>query len=135
MQTALQRQAGVAKVDVNLLRGNIVVYPRAEFNLDPLKIMKLIKDSGVSLRQMNIVAEGIVARTPEGNPIFRVTESNQEFLIVEDAKWEAIRGQVSDTPLLVTGTIFREADYKKRKKAKQPEPPPSIELVEVVEKR
>ena len=58
MQQHLQRLDGVAKVEVSLLDGRVVIFPKDGAALDPANILKATYDSGVSVVELGITGSG-----------------------------------------------------------------------------
>lgn len=58
MQQHLGRQAGVQKVEVSLVDGNVVIFPMEDSKFDSSAIFKAVYDSGVSVSEMDIIASG-----------------------------------------------------------------------------
>ena len=119
------------------MRGNIEIYPKKDFTINPFKIAKLVKDSGVTLREAAIVAEGVIASDSSGNPVFRVSDSDQEYIIVRNPTFEELQSQSGEhQEVAVTGVIYHEEKWKKEKKKykKGEEPPATIEILEFSKK-
>lgn len=124
MQKSLQRQDGVAKVDVNLLERWIEIYPKPDFKLDPAKIWKLVKDSGITMDEMSIVAEGTIVGTPGGGLVLKVSTSGQEYPIADEAQTQPLR-ELADTNRVVQ---IRGQLYKKTKDAEKIQPGEQLAL-------
>jgi hypothetical protein len=66
VQQHLGRLDGVAKVDVNLLDGKVVIHPKEDGRFDPSSVLKATYDSGVSLAEMTLTANGRLTKTTKG---------------------------------------------------------------------
>ena len=52
MKQHLQRQSGVANVDVSLIDGKVQVSPKEDGKIDPAQLLKATYDSGVSVAEL-----------------------------------------------------------------------------------
>jgi hypothetical protein len=54
----LQRQSGVANVDVSLIDGKVEIVPKEDGKIDPAQLLKATYDSGVSVAELDMIARG-----------------------------------------------------------------------------
>ena len=66
MKQHLGRQAGVQSVDVSLIDGKVEIAPKEDGRIDPPQLLKAVYDSGVSVAEMDITAQGKVVRDSSG---------------------------------------------------------------------
>lgn len=128
MQQHLGRQAGVAKVETNLLDGSVVITPKEDGRLDPARILKATYDSGVSVAAMDVVATGRVVAKPEGL-VFEV-EPNLSFPVVANAKADELKGQAGKEVTL-RGRLYQKPAGKGDK---EPSAALKLEVLEILRK-
>ena len=58
MKQHLQRQSGVANVDVSLIDGKVDVTPKEDGQIEPAQLLKATYDSGVSVAELDMTASG-----------------------------------------------------------------------------
>jgi hypothetical protein len=127
----LGRQAGVQKVEVNLIDGKVDVTPKEDGQIDPAQLLKATYDSGVSTAEMDITARGRIIKIGSGGFALQV-EPNQSFALSPNELSKTLES-LADTPTFVT---VRGQLYKKPPGKKKPELPTSFSLtiVEVQKK-
>jgi len=76
----LQRQSGVANVDVSLIDGKVEVTPKEDGQIEPAQLLKATYDSGVSVAELDMIASGSLVKDSSGNLSLQV-KPNQSFLI------------------------------------------------------
>ena len=125
MQQHLGRLDGVAKVDVSLADGRVVILPKEDGRLDPAQVFKATYDSGVTLAEMKITARGRLKKDPEKGWLFEVS-SAQSFPVVPN---EVVRSlEEKPDAVVLTGVLYR----KPKGKAKPKEMPPlQLEVLSV----
>ena len=123
MKQHLGRQAGVQKVDVNLIDGKVDVTPKEDGQIDPAQLLKATYDSGVSTAEMDITARGRIIRNGSGGFALQV-EPNQSFALAPNELSKTLEF-LADTPAFVTvlGQLYKKPPGKKK-----PEPPTSLSL-------
>ena len=80
MKQHLQRQSGVANVDVSLIDGKVEVTPKEDGQIEPAQLLKATYDSGVSVAELDMIASGSLVKDSSGNLSLQV-KPNQSFLI------------------------------------------------------
>ena len=121
MKQHLQRQSGVANVDVSLIDGKVDVTPREDGQIDPAQLLKATYDSGVSVAELDLTATGTIAKDTSGDLLLQV-RPNQSFVLVPNELsngLEALAG--SPTQVTVRGQLYKKlAGKQKRADASAP---------------
>jgi len=126
VQQHLGRQAGVAKVEVNLLEGKVTILLKEDSRFDPAVVLKATYDSGVTLTEMSIVATGEIERGPGGSLWFRVNAA-QGFEVRAGKPAEGLQPLAgSGTPVTLRGRLYRKTGKEKEKA-------PALKQLEVLE--
>ena len=60
MKQHLQRQSGVANVEVSLIDGKVDVTPKEDGQIEPAQLLKATYDSGVTVAELDMTASGKV---------------------------------------------------------------------------
>ena len=129
MQQHLGRLDGVAKVDVNLLNGKVVIYPKSDSSLDPAAVWKATYDSGVTVAEMNMAGTGTIVRDPQGNLVFKPS-ANQSFPVIPSElskQVEALAG--SAAPVTLRGRLYKKPPGKQKPRSPGPL---RLEILEVL---
>ena len=71
MKQHLGRQSGVQKVEVSLIDGKVEVTPKEDGQIDPAQLLKATYDSGVTVAEMDMTAQGKIVKDSSGNLAFR----------------------------------------------------------------
>ena len=115
MKQHLQRQSGVANVDVSLIDGKVEVTPKEDGQIDPTQLLKATYDSGVSVAELDMTATGKIVKDTSGNLSFQV-KPNQSFVIAPNELSKGLKPQVdSSTLVTVRGQLFKKPAGKQRK--------------------
>jgi hypothetical protein len=113
----LQRQSGVANVDVSLIDGKVEITPKEDGNIEPTELLKATYDSGVSVAEMDMVARGKVVKDSAGNLSLQV-EPNQSFTLVPNEQIQSVEPLAnSATVVTVRGQLYKKPAGKQKKKA------------------
>jgi len=111
----LQRQSGVANVEVSLRDGTVEITPKDDGQIEPAQLLKATYDSGVSVAELDMAASGKVVKDAAGNLSLQV-RPNQSFVIAANEIAKAIEALAgSPTVITVRGQLFKKS--KKQKKA------------------
>lgn len=115
MKQHLQRQSGVANVDVSLLDGKIEIVPKNDGKIDPAQLLKATYDSGVSVAELDIMARGKIVKDSSGSLALQVTP-NQFFVIAPNELSTELQ-QVADSATFVTvrGQLYKKPEGKKKR--------------------
>lgn len=115
MKQHLQRQSGVANVDVSLIDGKVQVTPKEDGKVDPAQLLKATYDSGVSVAELDMTATGKLVKDSSGNLALQVNP-NQSFVLSQNElskDLEPLAG--STTVLTVRGQLFKKGPVKQKK--------------------
>jgi hypothetical protein len=120
----LGRQVGVQKVEVSLLDGKVDVTPKEDGQIDPSQLLKATYDSGVSVAEMDMTAQGKIVKNDSGGLSLQV-EPNRAFPLVPNDLSKGLE-PLASTQTLVT---LRGQLYKKPAGKKKVEPPAPLQLL------
>jgi len=127
----LGRQSGVQNVEVTLIDGKVQVTPKDDGQIDPVQLMKATYDSGVTVAEMDLVAQGKVTKDSSGNLSLQV-EPNRAFVLDPNElsrDLELLAG--SQTVVTVRGQLYKKPPGKKKA---DPSTPLKLLLLEVQKK-
>jgi hypothetical protein len=116
----LGRQSGVQNVDVSLIDGKVQVTPKDDGQIDPVQLMKATYDSGVTVAEMDVVAQGKITKDSSGNLSLQV-EPNRAFALAPNElskELELLAG--SQTVVTVRGQLYKKPPGKKKADASTP---------------
>lgn len=117
MKQSLGRQSGVQKVEVSLLNGTADVTPKEDGHIDPAKLLNVTYDSGVTVAEMDMTAQGKVVKDASGNLALQV-EPNQSFEIVPNEQSSGLQNLAgTQTTVTLRGQLYKKPAGKKKKKA------------------
>lgn len=129
MQQHLRRQAGVAKVDVSLVDGRVVIYPKENSALDAPAIFKAVYDSGVSVAEMTITANGELLNDPNRGLLFRMTNTQVFQVKPNDISQKLVDPSGSARQVRLRGLLYRKPPGNGKRKAPMSMP---LEILEVL---
>jgi len=111
----LQRQSGVANVDVSLIDGKVEVTPKEDGKVDPTQLLKATYDSGVSVAELDMTATGKLVKDSSGNLVLQVNAS-QSFVLVQNELSKGLEPLADSTTVLtVRGQLFKKGAGKQKK--------------------
>jgi hypothetical protein len=120
----LGRQSGVQNVEVSLLDGKVEITPKEDGQIDPVQLLKATYDSGVTVAEMDVTAQGKIVKNSSGNIGLQV-ESNRSFVFAPNELSNGLKSLVdSETVVTVRGQL-----YKKPAGKKKPEPSAPLKLL------
>ena len=115
MKQHLQRQSGVANVDVSLIDGKVEVTPKEDGQIEPAQLLKATYDSGVSVAELDMTASGKVVKDSSGNLVLQV-KPNQSFTVDPNEMSKALEPLVdSSTVVTVRGQLYKKPAGKQKK--------------------
>ena len=115
MKQHLQRQSGVANVDVSLIDGKVEVTPKEDGKIEPAQLLKATYDSGVSVAELDMTASGKIVKDSSGNLVLQVTP-NQSFALVQNELAKGLHSLAdSSTTVTVRGQLFKKSSGKQKK--------------------
>jgi len=111
----LQRQSGVANVDVTLIDGKVEVTPKEDGKVDPTQLLKATYDSGVSVAELDMTATGKLVKDSSGNLVLQVNP-NQSFVLAQNELSKGLEPLADSTTVLtVRGQLFKKGAGKQKK--------------------
>jgi heavy-metal-associated domain-containing protein len=105
-QKALQRLDGVDHADVNLVKGEAQVFPKAGSSFDPVQIPKAIKDAGFSATEVVAEVDGTLTKR-EGLLEFKIPGLKHPFILSGGPQMDALaaRADLVGKKLHITGML------------------------------
>jgi hypothetical protein len=127
----LGRQFGVQNVEVSLLGGKVEVTAKEDGQIDPAQLLKATYDSGVTVAEMDMTAQGKVVKDSSGNLGLQV-EPNRSFAFAPNELSKGLESLVdSQTVVTVRGQLYKKPAGKKKT---DPSAPLKLLLLEVQKK-
>ena len=115
MKQHLQRQSGVANVDVSLIDGKVDVTPKEDGQIEPAQLLKATYDSGVSVAELDMTASGKVVKDSSGNLVLQV-KPNQSFTVAPNEMSKGLEPFAdSSTVITVRGQLYNKPAGKQKK--------------------
>ena len=115
MKQHLQRQSGVANVDVSLIDGKVEVTPKEDGKVDPTQLLKATYDSGVSVAELDMMAIGKLVKDSSGNLVLQVNP-NQSFVLAQNELSKGLEPLADSTTVLtVRGQLYKKPAGKQKK--------------------
>jgi hypothetical protein len=116
----LGRQSGVQNVEVSLIDGKVQVTPKEDGQIDPAQLLKATYDSGVTVAEMTMTAQGKIAKDSSGNLVLQIGP-NQSFAIEPNELSKGLESLVgSQTAVTVRGQLYKKPAGKKKADASAP---------------
>jgi hypothetical protein len=110
----LGRQSGVQNVEVRLIDGKVQVTPKDDGQIDPVQLMKATYDSGVTVAEMDVVAQGKITKDSSGNFSLQV-EPNRSFVFDPNELSKGLESLAgSPTAVTVHGQLYKKPPGKKK---------------------
>jgi hypothetical protein len=111
----LQRQSGVANVDVSLIDGKVEITPKEDGKIEPAQLLKATYDSGVSVAELDMTAAGKLLKDSSGNLVLQVNP-NQSFVLAPNELSKSLEPVVnSSTVVTVRGQLYKKPAGKQKK--------------------
>jgi len=111
----LQRQSGVANVDVSLIDGKVEVTPKEDGQIEPAQLLKTTYDSGVSVAELDMIASGSLVKDSSGNLSLQV-KPNQSFLISPNELSKGLEPLAGSSAVVtVRGQLYKKPVGKQKK--------------------
>ena len=131
MKQHLGRQSGVQKVEVSLIDGKVDVTPKEDGQIDPAQLLTATYDSGVTVAEMEVTAQGKIVRDSSGSLALQV-EPNRSFVLAPNELSKELE-PLADSQAAVT---VRGQLYKKSVGKKKPDPslPLKLLILEILRK-
>jgi hypothetical protein len=116
----LGRQSGVQNVEVSLIDGKVQVIPKEDGQIDPAQLLKATYDSGVTVAEMDMTAQGRIVRDSSGNYALQV-EPNRSFAFEPNELSKGLESLAgSQTVITVRGQLYKKPTSKKKADASAP---------------
>ena len=116
MKQHLGRQSGVQSVEVSLIDGKVEIAPKEDGRIDPQQLLKAVYDSGVSVVEMDLIAQGKIAKNSLGDLAFNVNP-NQSFVIAPNEQSKELEPLAdSATTVTVRGQLYKKPEGKTKRK-------------------
>jgi hypothetical protein len=116
----LGRQSGVQNVEVSLLDGKVEVTPKEDGQIDPSQLLKATYDSGVTVAEMNMTAQGRIVKDSSGNLGLQVPP-NRSFVFAPNELSKGLETLTdSQTVVTVRGQLYKKPAGKKKPDASAP---------------
>jgi hypothetical protein len=110
----LGRQSGVQNVEVSLIDGKVQVTPKEDGQIDPVQLIKATYDSGVTVAEMDVVAQGKITKDSTGNLSLQV-EPNRSFVFDSNELSKGLEPLAgSQTVVTVRGQLYKKPPGKKK---------------------
>ena len=107
MQQHLGRQACVAKVEVSLRDGTVQITPKEDGQIDPAQLLRATYDSGVTVAELDLTAQGKVVKYPSGQLVFEGNDMSKTL--------QSFAG--TSTLVTIDGQLYKKPPGKSKKKA------------------
>lgn len=114
MKQHLQRQSGVANVEVSLIDGKVEVTPKEDGQIEPAQLLKATYDSGVSVAELDMTASGKIVKDTSGSLSLQV-KPNQSFVITSNELSKGLEPLDSSTVVTVRGQVYKKPAGKQKK--------------------
>ena len=115
MKQSLSRQSGVQTVEVSLLNGTADVTPKEDGQIDPAQLLKVTYDSGVTVAEMDMAAQGKIVKDASGNLALQVGP-NRSFELVPNELSSGLQNLAgSQTTVTLRGQLYKKPAGKKKK--------------------
>jgi hypothetical protein len=116
----LGRQSGVQNVEVSLIDGKVQVTPKEDGQIDPAQLMKATYDSGVTVAEMDMTAQGKIVKNWSGTLALQV-EPNRSFAFESNDLSKSLESLASSqTVVTVRGQLYKKPASKKKADASVP---------------
>jgi hypothetical protein len=116
----LGRQSGVQNVEVSLIDGKVEVTPKEDGQIDPVQLLKATYDSGVTVAEMDMTAQGKIVKDASGNLILQV-EPNRSFALTPNELSKGLESLAdSKTVVTIRGQLYKKPANKKKADASAP---------------
>jgi hypothetical protein len=127
----LGRQSGVQNVEVSLIDGKVEVTPKEDGQIDPAQLLKATYDSGVTVAEMDMTAQGRIVKDSSGNLALQV-EPNRSFVFAPNELSKGLETIAdSQTMVAVRGQLYKKPTGEKKA---DPSAPLKLLILEVKKK-
>jgi hypothetical protein len=116
----LQRQSGVANVDVSLIDGKVQIVPKEDGKIDPAQLLKATYDGGVSVAELDMVARGTIVKDSSGGLALQVEPNQSIVLAAGDMAKELEPLAGTATEITIRGQLYKKTNGKKKADTSSP---------------
>jgi len=110
----LGRQSGVQIVEVSLIDGKVEVTPKEDGQIDPAQLLKATYDSGVTVAEMDMTAQGNLVKDSSGNLVLQI-EPNRSFTFTPNELSKGLESLAgTQTVVLIRGQLYKKPAGKKK---------------------
>ncbi len=114
MKQHLGRQSGVLNAEVSLIDGKVEITPKEDGQIDPAQLMKATYDSGVTVAEMEMTAQGKMVKDSSGNLALQV-EPNRTFVLEPNELSKGLESLAgSQTVVAARGQVYKKPAGKKK---------------------
>ncbi len=114
MKQHLQRQSGVANVEVSLIDGKVDVTPKEDGQIEPTQLLKATYDSGVTVAEMDVTTRGRIVKDPSGGTALQF-EPTRSFAIAPNEVLKGLEPLAgSETMVTARGELYKKSAGKKK---------------------
>ena len=114
MKQHLGRQSGVQIVEVSLIDGKVEVTPKEDGQIDPAQLLKATYDSGVTVAEMDMTAQGNLVKDSSGNLVLQI-EPNRSFTFTPNELSKGLESLAgTQTVVLIRGQLYKKPAGKKK---------------------
>ena len=101
-------------MEVSLIDGKVQVTPKEDGQIDPVQLIKATYDSGVTVAEMDVVAQGKITKDSTGNLSLQV-EPNRSFVFDSNELSKGLEPLAgSQTVVTVRGQLYKKPPGKKK---------------------
>jgi hypothetical protein len=116
----LGRQSGVQNVEVSLIDGKVEVTPKEDGQIDPAQLLKATYDSGVTVAEMDVTAQGKIVKDSSGNLGLQVEPNRLVVFMPNELSKRLETLADSQTVVTVRGQLYKKPAGKKKVDASAP---------------
>ena len=107
-------------MEVSLIDGKVEVTPKEDGQIEPAQLLKATYDSGVTVAEMDITAQGKIVKDSAGNLALRF-EPNRTFAFAPNELSKGLEPLAdSQTVVTVRGQLYKKSAVKKKADASAP---------------
>jgi hypothetical protein len=101
---------------VSLIDGKVEIVPKEDGGIDPPQLLRAVYDSGVSVAEMDVTAQGKVLRDSSGNLALGVSPNQSFVLSSNDLSKELEPLAGGQGTVTVGGQLYKKPEGKKKTK-------------------
>jgi len=110
----LGRQSGVQNVEVSLIDGKVEITPKEDGQIDPAQLLAATYDSGVTVAEMDLTAQGKIVKDSSGNLVLQI-EPNRTFVLEPNELSKGLESLAgSQAVVTIRGQLYKKPAGKKK---------------------